>query len=222
MGNFNVDVKKEFAFHLFCNQYQLTSLNNDPTCYKNIDNHSCIDLLLTNSTNSFESTCTIETGLSDFHKLVVMVINKKHEQIPPKLYSTGITKFDYAIFNNNLKKQTENLNFSDIDLATIRKTFMEFLDKFAPLKKKYIRANHSSFVTKELSKAIMLRSKLRNQFLKTRTQEPKINYNKQRNLCVSITRKSKRSYYKNLNLKHITESNKFWVTVKLLFSNKKK
>ena len=202
MGNFNVDVKKEFAFHLFCNQYQLTSLNNDPACYKNIDNHSCIDPLLTNSTNSFESTCTIETGLSDFHKLVVTVINKKHEQIPPKLYSTGITKFDYAIFND--------------------KTFMEFLDKFAPLKKKYIRANHSSFVTKELSKAIMLRSKLRNQFLKTRTQEPKINYNKQRNLCVSITRKSKRSYYENLNLKHITESNKFWVTVKLLFCNKKK
>ena len=41
---------------------------------------------------------------------------------------------------------------------------MEILDKFAPLKKKYIRANHSQFVTKELSKAVMLRSKLKNQF----------------------------------------------------------
>ena len=29
---------------------------------------------------------------------------------------------------------------------------MELLDKFAPLKKKYIRANHSKFVTKRLSK----------------------------------------------------------------------
>ena len=73
MGDFNVDVKK-VSLHLFCNQYKLKSLNNDPACYSNIDN-SCIDLLLTNSAKSFESTCTIETGLSDFNKLVVTVLN---------------------------------------------------------------------------------------------------------------------------------------------------
>ena len=66
----------------------------------------------------------------------------------------------------------------------------------------------------------MLRSKLRNQFLKTKTQESKMKYNKQRNLCVSITRKAKRSYYENLHLKEITDSKKFWATVKPLFSNK--
>ena len=30
-------------------------------------------------------------------------------------------------------------------------------------------------------------------------------YNKQRNLCLSITKKAKRSYYKNLDLKNITD-----------------
>ena len=45
-------------------------------------------------------------------------------------------------------------------------------------------------------------------------------YSKQINLCVSITRKAKRSYYKNLDLKDITDSKKFWATVKPLFSNK--
>ena len=72
------------------------------------------------------------------------------------------------IFNNNLRKETDNLNFSELDFATLKKTFIEVLDKFAPLKKKYTRANHSKFVTKELSKTIMLKSKLRNQFLKTK------------------------------------------------------
>ena len=220
MGDFNVDVK-EVSLHLFCNQYKLKSLNKDPTCYKNIDNPSCIDLFLTNSAKSFESTCTIETGLSDFHKLVVTVLNEKHERMPPKIIQyRNYRKFDYAIFNNNLRKQTKNLNFSELDFATIRKIFMEILDKFAPLKKKYIRASHSKFVTKEHSKAIVLRSKLRNQFLKTKTQESKLKYNKQRNLCVSITRKAKRSYYENLDLKEITDSKKFWATVKPLFSNK--
>ena len=48
------------------------------------------------------------------------------------------------------------LNFSKI-------FFLKVLNKHAPIKTKYLRANHSTFVTKELSKAIMLRSKLRNQ-----------------------------------------------------------
>ena len=36
---------------------------------KNYMNPSCIDLYLTNCPKSFESTLTIETGLSDFYKL---------------------------------------------------------------------------------------------------------------------------------------------------------
>ena len=87
------------------------------------------------------------------------------------------------------------------------------------MKKKYIRANHSKFVTKELSKNVMLRSKLKSQFLKIKTEESKMKHNQQRNLCVSITRKVKRSYYENLDLKDITDSKKFWATVKPLFSN---
>ena len=66
----------------------------------------------------------------------------------------------------------------------------------------------------------MLRSKLRNQFLKTKTQEPKMKYNKQINLRISLTRKAKRSYNENLDLKDITDSKKFWATAKPLISNK--
>ena len=90
------------------------------------------------------------------------------------------------------------------------------------MKKKYIRANHSKCVIKELSTANMLRSKLRNQFSKTKSQEPKIKCNNQRDLCVSITRKAKRIYYENLDLKDITDSKKFWATAEPLFSNKTK
>ena len=128
MGDFNVNVK-EVSLHLFYNQDKLKSLNEDPTYYKNIDNPSCIDLFLTNSAKSFESTCTIETGLSDFNKLVVTVLNEKHERMPPKVIQyRNYRKFDYAIFNNNLRKQTKNLNFSELDFATIRKIFMEILE----------------------------------------------------------------------------------------------
>ena len=69
--------------------------------------------------------------------------------MPPKVIQyRDYKKFDYAIFNNNLRKQTENSNFSELDFATLRKIFTEIFT-----------ANHSKLVTKKLGKAIMFRSK---------------------------------------------------------------
>ena len=41
---------------------------NKPTCYKNPDKPTCIDLILTNCPGSFQNFCVIETGFSDFYK----------------------------------------------------------------------------------------------------------------------------------------------------------
>ena len=45
---------------------------------------------------------------------------------------------------------------------------------------------------------MMLRTKQRDKFLKQKTTETRSAYNKQRNICVSILRKAKRSYFENL------------------------
>ena len=65
---------------------------------------------------------------------------------------------------------------------------MSVLDKHAPVKVKYVRANNSSFMNKTLRTAIMQRSKLKNRFSKQRTEANKKAYNKQRNVCVSLLR----------------------------------
>ena len=113
-----------------------------------------------------------------------------------------------------------HLNMKCLDFGSLKKCFVKLLNKVAPLKTKFLRANHSKFVTKDVSKAIMLRTKLRNQFLKKRTLEARIKYNKQRNICVSLVKKAKRNYYENLDLNDINDNKKFWATVKPLFSNK--
>ena len=41
---------------------------------RHMNNPSCIDLIITNSPNSFQNTSTFCTGLSDFHKLVVTIL----------------------------------------------------------------------------------------------------------------------------------------------------
>ena len=68
LGDFNVCVDDETMRNFF-NSYSLSSLIKQPTCFKNPENPSCINLILTNKPRSFQSTCVIETGLSDFHRM---------------------------------------------------------------------------------------------------------------------------------------------------------
>ena len=57
----------------------------------------------------------------------------------------------------------------------------------------------------------MLRTKLRNKFLKKKTSESRAKYNKQRNICVSLIKKAKRNYYENLDLKDINDNKSFGI-----------
>ena len=59
-------------------------------------------------------------------------------------------------------------------------------------KKKYARANHMPCLTKDLLKVIMAKSRLRNNFLKIKTdEENRTLYVKQQNYCISLLSKSK-------------------------------
>ena len=100
-------------------------------------------------------------------------------------------------------------DFNNIDYDNFIKTFVTVLDKHAPIKKKYLRANHANFVTKQLRKAIMKRSKLRKDFLKDRNDASERAYRKQLNLCVTLLRKAKKQYFSNLEPKPITDNKNF-------------
>ena len=63
------------------------------------------------------------------------------------------------------------MDINNAELEEFTNTFLSVLDKHAPMKRKYIRANNSTFMTKELRAAIMQRSKLRKIFLKERTND---------------------------------------------------
>ena len=74
------------------------------------------------------------------------------------------------------------------------------------------------FFNKELSKARMMRTKLRNIFLQNRSEENRKRYTKQRNFWVSLLRKTKKRY-ENLNEKFVVDNKLFWKTVKPLLSD---
>ena len=95
--------------------------------------------------------------------------------------------------------KSEFFNFSRI-------IFLKVLNNHVPIKTKYLRVNHSTFVPKELCKAIMPTSKLRNQYLECKSEEARIRFKVQRNLRVTLLRKAIRSYYENLDLGKVNDS----------------
>ena len=75
-------------------------------------------------------------------------------------------------------------------------------------------------MTKSLRKEIMLHSRLRNKFLKTKTEESKQLYSKQQNFCVTLLHKAKRNYFADLDSRILKDNRKFWKTVNPLFLEK--
>ena len=79
IGDFNVYVE-EISMPGFCFTFGLQSLIKDAICYKNTENPSSIDLILTNNPRSFQNSCVIETGLLDFRRMVVTVMETTSER----------------------------------------------------------------------------------------------------------------------------------------------
>ena len=56
---------------------------------------------------------------------------------------------------------------------------------------------------------MMQKIKLRNKFLKQKTKETRLVYNKQIDICVSISDKAKRSFFEILDIKNLSYNRKF-------------
>ena len=59
-----------------CETNNLTNLIKQLKCYKNPDNPTCIDMILTNVPRALQSTCVIDTGLSVFHLMTLTIMRK--------------------------------------------------------------------------------------------------------------------------------------------------
>ena len=136
-----------------------------------------VDLILTNSCRSFQDTCTVETGLSDFHKLVVTVLKLYFPKQKPNIQTfRDYKRFQNGLFRSGLDYELSKLDVCSLEFEHFSKIFIEVLNKHAPVEKKHLTANQGEFITKELNKAIMTRSRLRNKYLKENCPDSKIAY----------------------------------------------
>ena len=220
IGDFNAEPKDKEIVD-FCQSYNMQNIIKDFTCYKNLNNPTCIDLMLTNRPRSFLKSITIDTGLSDFHKMTLSILKMFFsKQSPNTIRYRDFRSFSNLSFRNDLLIETSKLRKTGKLHESFQKTLNEVFNKHVPIKKRTLRANQAPFMTKAISKAIMNRSRLKNRYLKSRNIEHKRAYNRQRNYCVSLIRKAKKSFFNEIDTNSIVNSKKFWTIVKPFFSEK--
>ena len=114
---------------------------------KNMQNPSCIDLLLSSNSCTFQQTTTVCSGFSDCHKLILTILKTSiPKENPRRITYRDYKQFNSLKFNNELKNvlTTENID----NCTKFDEKFLEVLDQHAPLKQKLLRANHASYVSK--------------------------------------------------------------------------
>ena len=171
-GDLNVDMdiistdRKGLLTDL-CDTFDLTNLINKKTCTKKSEGSS-LDVLLTNHPRCFQHACVIETAISDHHKLIGSFLKSKFQRLPPKnILYRDYKNFDEKLFLNelssiNFAREFELENTDKYDILSSHVSAL--VDKHAPLKSKKVRGNNKPFVTKELRKAIMERSRYRTKY----------------------------------------------------------
>ena len=149
IGDFNSETSKT-ALRNFCDFYTQKNLVNGLMCFKNLDKPSFINLFLTNCSRSSQGTQVNEIGLSDFRKMNLTIFKiyftkQKHETIFYKKYIA----FDNLKFKEALNRELTKHDVNIIDYEIFHKTVLPILNAHTPLKKKNLRANHATFVTKK-------------------------------------------------------------------------
>ena len=202
----------------FCTLYDVTNLTKEPTCYKNVDEPTSIDHILTNHARCFQHSGVYETGLSDFQKLTFTVL----EMFYAKQKLRIIKYRDYKNFNNITFRMNflKELSLSKLPKGGFDKIVNKLLVSHAPMKEKYIRLNQAPFMNKSVRKAIMVWTQLLNKFRKENSFINELAYKRQCNFCTKLIKKTKMNFYNNLNVNKITHNKSFWKTVKPSFTEK--
>ena len=149
LGDFNAE-DTEPTLSEFLKQYEAENMKNK-TYFKNPDKPTCTDLLLTNSQHRFQNTIMI---LQD---CLIFINDPVLKPSFIKLMARELYYRDYKNFSINSFREDLTLSLDRINKGfdSFEDTFMKALNRYATMKKKFVRANEVSYMTIALRKAIM-------------------------------------------------------------------
>ncbi len=221
MGDLNIDMfdsdfSKEFTS--FTQVLDLKNLVKDATCFKNKDKPSLIDIMLTNKPQYVKTTGTLDTGLSDFHRLTYMVL-KVHRPKPTKNIRSfrSFKKGDHSQFVESLSHCPFNIMhmFDDPDdqYYVFNTLFSQVVDEFYPVKNKTFNHKPPPYMNKNYRQNIYKKSQLDNKRRLYPSNSNYENFRVQRNKCVKLRNSAVRDHVSRKCSEGAKGGREFWQVV---------
>ena len=133
-----------------CASYN-NNLIKQPACFKNLENLTRIDHILTNYPKGFHLSTVYEPGFSDSRKLTLTVLKVFQAKHKPKIIQYGdFNPFDNTSFRADLPQKLSLQNIKPGKFEKCKCISSKVLNIHAPMKEKHVRCNQSPFMNKEL------------------------------------------------------------------------
>ena len=85
MGDINIDTSEEKAIGMtklseFCDIFDLENLITGSTC-ETLNSSTSLDVIITNKKRSFKNSGTMETEISDLHKMTITTMRVSYQRL---------------------------------------------------------------------------------------------------------------------------------------------
>ena len=227
IGDLNIDLKipnhdKKHFLEDICDAFDLTNMVKGKTCFMSTEGSS-IDVMLTNKPRSFFKTYTIETGLSDHHKLILTFLRSHYSNKlkAKKIIYRDIKNINYEQFEYDIATlpMDEIHRFPD-PYTGFSTLFKSIVDRHAPIKTNIIRGNNKPFMNKELGKALKTKSRIKNKWNKWRSRENFLEWQKIKKKCNYLTWKAEKDHFEKILSNGVITNKELWDKVKPALSHK--
>jgi len=227
MGDLNIDMKDSSkagnSLTSVCDLFDLHNVIDKPTCFKNPEG-TLIDVILTSNPRILSTHGVVETGLSDWHRLIYMVTRMHAPKTMPKhVFYRSYKTFNEEHYLSDLQSVPFHVAdiFTDVDdrFGFCETLYTDICNEHAPLKSKRVRPEKPAAMNKAWHKAVMNKARLCHIKDKYPTKSNWENYRRQRNLCAKLKRKSIRHYF-NERCGDGCDPKDFYKIVRPFYSNK--
>ena len=192
-----------------------------------------IDNIFSNSIQSEKCSGNLNVSISDHLPsfLIIPIENKQHKsqnKIQYKRDTKNFSKEDFILDYLNIDWEAElQIDKNDVDYST-EKLFSNMntiIDRHMPVRKlttKECKQKIKPWITPKIIAKIKTKNKLYKKFMKSKSKDDQLQFNKVKNEITSLTRKSKQDYYKKYFDKHSKNSKKIWNGIKEIINLKQK
>ena len=206
-----------------CDSFGLSNLIKTETCYKNPNNKTIVDVILSNNPGCFSTKGTIVNGLSDFHHMIYGAIKSTRIRQPARqVIYRSYKNFVEDDFNDDLESAPFHVGgiFDDMDdkywyFQTLLNSIVE---THAPLKSKKVRPVQPPFMNSCLRSNTNRKAQLRGKYNDKPTNRNWEIYRKQRNRTTAVHKHSVKNYFTERCSGK--QDSKFYQTVKPFISSK--